>query len=89
MGCSAGAPGLSHAPPAHQVTLLSMLQGTLSILQVSRDILYDSKGQISTAAILAHLYDCQTDGGNSRYVISLDVNIISLGTNFPMFHSSC
>lgn len=81
-GYSAGAPGLSHALAAQQVTLLSTLQGTLSMLQVFRDVPYerwkDNKGQISKAAILAQLYDCQTDREKSMYVISLDVNIISL-----------
>lgn len=53
----------SHMHWLHGRSLLSMLQGTLSMLQVSRDVLYerwkDSKGQISTVAILAQLYDCR------------------------------
>lgn len=49
---------------------------------------WDSKGQISTAAILAQLYDCQTNRGRGAYGMSLDVHIFSFWTNFPRFHSS-
>lgn len=45
----------------------------------------NSKGQINTAAILAQLYDCQTNRGKSAYVMSLDVHIISLWKTFLCF----
>lgn len=45
MGYGAGAPGLSHALAMRQVTPLSTLQGTLSTLQMSRDILYETGGR--------------------------------------------